>query len=148
MSIENQATFYYRNVCGYDPNIESDAVLAESTATGFAEFSDLMRTIYQDWQSYETSTVPSERAKIRIMTDDLENYHNLTYTLDCLFVIATVGELCFEGESHFLNVNKSLFKNEYKKSAALPFEIFEKCGFILFTTRAVKKRPIINAVTV
>ena len=129
MSIENQATFYYRNVCDYDPNIKSEATLTESTITGFAEFSDLLRTIYQDWRSYEISTVSSERTKIGIMTDDLENHHNLTYTLDCLFAIATVGELCSEGESQYLNVNKPLFRDEYKKSVVLPFEMLEKYGF-------------------
>ena len=129
MSIESQATFYYHNVCDYNPNIKSEVAITESTITGFAEFSELLRTIYQDWRSYEISTVPSERTKIGIMTDDLENYHNLTYTLDCLFAIATVGELCSEGEVQYLNVNKSPFKNEYKKSVALSFEMLEKYGF-------------------
>lgn len=129
MSIENQATFYLRNVCDYEPNIKSDGVLSESIIAGFAEFSSLFRTIYGDWRSYETSTVPSERTKTGIMTDDLENYHNLTYTLDCLYAIAIVGELCSEGESHYLNVNKSLFKSEYKKSTTFPFSMLEKYGF-------------------
>ena len=129
MSIENQATFYFRNVCDYDPNIKSEAVLTESLITGFTEFNDLLRTIYQDWHSYEISTVASERTKIGIMTDELENYHNLTYTLDCLFTIATVGENCSEGEVQYLNINKSLFKNDYKKSVALPFDMLEKYGF-------------------
>ena len=129
MSIESQAMFYFRNVCDYDPNIKSEVVLTESIISGFAEFSDLLRSIYRDWRSYETSTAPSERTKIGIMTDDLDNYHNLTYMLDCLFVIATVGELCSEGESHFLNVNKLLFKSDYKKSVVLPFEMLEKYGF-------------------
>ncbi len=96
---------------------------------GFAEFSNFLRTIYQDWRSYEISTVPSERTKIGIMTDELENYHNLTYTLDCLFAIATVGELCSEGETQYLSVQISLFKNEYKKSVKFSFEMLEKYGF-------------------
>ena len=129
MSIESQAMFYYRNVCDYDPNIKSKVTITESFIAGFAKFSDLLCTIYQDWRSYETSTAPSERTKIGIMTDDLENYHNLTYTLDCLFAIATVGELCSEGEVQYLNVNKSPFKNNYKKSVVLPFEMLEKYGF-------------------
>ena len=129
MSIESQATFYYHNVCDYDPNIKSDVILSESTILGFTEFSNILRTIYQDWRSYEMSTVQSERTKIGIMTDDLENYHNLTYTLDCLFAIALVGELCSEGEVQYLNVNKLFFKNNYKKSVKLPFEMLEKYGF-------------------
>ena len=129
MSIESQATFYYRNVCDYDPDIKGNAILSKSTISGFVEFSNLLRTIYQDWRSYETSTVLSERTKIGIMSDDLENHHNLTYTLDCLFAIATVGELCSEGEVYYLNVSKSLFKNDYKKSVELPFEMLKKYGF-------------------
>lgn len=129
MSIKNQATFYFRNVCDYDSNIKSDAVLTDAVIDGFAKLSDLLRTIYQDWRSYETSTIPSERTKIGIMTDDLENYHNLTYTLDCLFAIATMGELCWEGETQYLSVQKSSFKSEYKQSVALPFEMLKKYGF-------------------
>ena len=63
------------------------------------------------------------------MTDDLENYHNLTNTLDCLFAVATVGELCSEGETQYLSVQKALFKSEYRKSVVLPFEMLEKYGF-------------------
>lgn len=129
MSIKNQAVFYYRNVCDYEPTIKSVVALSESVITGFTEYSDLLRTIYQDWHSYEISTVPSERTKIGIMTDELENYHNLTDTLDCLFAISTVGELCSEGETQYLSVQKSLFKNEYKKSVKFTFEMHEKYGF-------------------
>jgi hypothetical protein len=129
MSIESQATFYFRNVCDYTPTIKSESILTESIITGFAEFSNLLRTIYQDWRSYETSTLPSERTKIGIMTDDLENYHNLTDTLDCLFSIATVGQLCSKGEVQYLDVDKLLFKNDYKKTVAFPFEMLEKYGF-------------------
>ena len=129
MSIKNQATFYLRNVCDYEPTIKSAVALPESVIAGFTEYSDLLRAIYQDWHSYEISTVPSERTKIGIMTDDLENYHDLTYTLDCLFAIATVGELRSEGEVQYLSVQKALFKIEYKKSVAFPFEMLEKYGF-------------------
>lgn len=129
MSIENQATFYYRNVGEYKPNIKSDAALPEPIVTGFSEFSILLRIVYQDWRSYEVSTVPSERTKIGIMTDDLENYHNLTDTLDCLFAFAVVGELGCEGETPYLSVNKSLFKREYKKSISFPFSMLENYGF-------------------
>jgi hypothetical protein len=139
MSIKNQATFYLRNVCDYEPTIKSAVALPESVIAGFIEYSDLLRTIYQDWHFYEISTVPSERTKIGIMTDDLENYHNLTYTLDCLFAIATVGELCSEGETQYLSVRKSLFKNEYKKSVTFPFEMLEKYGFYFSYLKGEKK---------
>ena len=129
MSIESQATFYYRNVCDYNSYIKSDLCLSQSVINGFSEFSNLLRTIYADWRSYEISTVESVKTKIGIMTDDLENYHNLTYTLDCLYAIATAGELCFEGENKYLKVDKALFKSIYKKSANFPFEMLEKYGF-------------------
>ncbi len=72
MSIENQATFYLRNVCGYELNINGDTIVTESVIKGFGEFSSLLRTVYQDWRSYETSTVPSVRTKIGIMSDDFK----------------------------------------------------------------------------
>ncbi len=129
MSIENQETFYLRNVCDYDTNIKSDAILTESVIDGFSEFSTLLRTMYQDWRSYETSTAPSVRTKIGIMTNDLENYHNLTYTLDFLFAVAMVGELCSEGKIQYLRAAKVLLKTEYKNSVVFPIKMFEKYGF-------------------
>ena len=135
MSIENQATFYRLNVCDYDPSIKSDVALTEQIIAGFAEFSNLLRTIYADFHSYELSTVPSERTKIGIMTDDLENYHNLTYTLECLCAIACKGELC----SDCLSVGKTLFKTSYKKPAAFPFEMLGKYGFYFTYYKADKE---------
>ncbi len=129
MSIENQATFYFRNVCDYDSSINSDTCLPEVIIKGFKEFSELLRIIYSDWHSYETSKVGSVRTKIGIMSDDLENYHNLTYTLDCLYAIASVGKLCSEGENKYLSVDKSLLKSVYKKSVTFPFQMFEKYCF-------------------
>lgn len=129
MSIENQATFYYRNVCDYDSNIRSGVELAESIVDGFIEFTNFLRNIYEDWRSYETSAIPSERTKIGIMTDDLENYHNLTYTMDCLYALATTGELQSEGGTKYLSVNKIPFKNIYKQSATFSFKMLEKYSF-------------------
>ena len=141
MSIKNQATFYFRNVCNYDSGIKADIECTKSNIDGFDAFSGLLRTIYQDWHSYEISTVPSERTKIGIMTDDLENYHNLTYTLDCLFAIAAIGELQAEGENKYLNVSKAPFKSIYKKSAAFPLEMLEKYGFYFMYFKGEKEMP-------
>ncbi len=129
MSIEKQATFYLRNVCDYEPSIKCDINLSDSLVRGFAQFSELLRTIYSDWRSYEISGVPSVRTKIGIMSDDLENYHNLTYMIDCLFAIAAVGEFYTEGTTGYLRVNKVLFKSAYKKSVAFPFIMLNKYGF-------------------
>ncbi len=129
MSIENQATFYYRNICDYDTGIESEVYLSDDIISGFNDFSELLRTIYSDWHSYEISKVESVRTKIGIMSDDLENYHNLTYTIDCLYAIASAGELCNEGENRYLSVDKALFKTIYKKSATFPFQMLEKYCF-------------------
>lgn len=139
MSIKNQALFYHRNVCDYEPGIKCDTDLSDSLVKGFAKFSELLRTIYLDWRSYETSAVPGERTKIGIMTDDLENYHNLTYTLDCLFAIAAAGEFCTEDATGFLRVNKTLFKSIYKKSAAFQFEMLDKYGFCFVFYKNDKK---------
>lgn len=129
MSIESQASFYQRNVCDYDNSITMDPPISESMIHGFHLFSNLLRTIYADWRSYEISTVESVKTKIGIMTDDLENYHNLTYTLDCLYAIATVGELAYEDGREYLKVDKQLFKALYKKSIDFPFRMLETYGF-------------------
>ena len=129
MSIESQATFYYRNVCDYDPDIRTNNLFTKAVIEGFHEFSNLLRVIYKDWNSNETSTVESIKTKIGIMTDDLENYHNLTYTLDCLYAISTVGVLCFEDKNTYLRIDKALFKSTYKKTAATPFNMLKKYGF-------------------
>ena len=129
MSIQTQAEFYVRNVGDYDPAFKSAVALTEPLVNGFAQFSNLLRTVYQDWQAYETSTLPSERTKIGIMMDDLENYHNLTYTLECLFGLATVGALCSEGATQYLAVEKATFKTVYKKSVVLAFAMLETYGF-------------------
>lgn len=130
MSIENQATFYLRNVCDYSPEIGHAIAVSDFLINGFSQFSRLLRTIYQDWRSYETSTVPSKPTKIGIMTDDLENYHNLTDTVDALYAIAAAGEFRPEGAAGRLCVPKALFKTIYKKSVALPFKMLRKYGFI------------------
>lgn len=130
MSIKNQAEFYLRNVYDYDPNLKCSIPVSDSLIEGFMQFSILLRTIYEDWHSYEVYTAPSEPTKIGIMTDDLENYHNLTYTIDCLYAIALAGELCSEGAMKYLSVQKTIFKSIFKKSVTLPFDMLEKYGFV------------------
>ncbi len=129
MSIESQATFYNRNICDYDIKMNANIKITDSMLEGFKEYNDLLHTIYADWHSYEISTVLSVKTKIGIMSDDLENYHNLTYTLDCLYALATEGKLCTPGEQTCLKVEKTLFKAAFKKSVVLPFSMFEKYGF-------------------
>lgn len=129
MSIETQAIFYMRNVYDYDPGIECDFTVTDSLKSGFTQFSSLLRTIYEDWHSYEVSNATSEPTKIGIMTDDLENYHNLTYTVDCLYAIALAGEICSEGSVKYLRIPKHIFKGVFKKSVTLPFCMLEKYGF-------------------
>lgn len=139
MSIESQATFYYRNICDYDIKINANIKISDSIHEGFKEYNDLLKRIYADWRSYETSTVLSVKTKIGIMSDDLENYHNLTYTLDCLYAIASEGELCTHGEQTSLKVDKTLFKASFKKSVLLPFSMFEKYGFYIEYYKADKE---------
>jgi len=129
MSIEKQATFYLRNVCDYDASIPSGIQLTDTDIEGFAQFSSLLRGLYGDWRAFETSTVPSQPTKIGIMTDDLENYHNLTDTLAFLYAIAVTGELRDDAAAPFLRVEKAALKTAYKKSAALPLSMLEAHGF-------------------
>ena len=96
---------------------------------GFEEFSRLLKNIYSDYASYEISTTEKAKTKIGIMADDLENYHNLTNTLSCIYKMALLGHLHFEGEISRLTVNKAAFKKEYKKSVTFPFRMLEKYAF-------------------
>jgi hypothetical protein len=130
MSIGYQAMFWMRNVCESDFNaIQQENNLDDSIVEGLREFSNLLRNIYTDYHSFEISTVESVLTKIGIMSDDLENYHNLTETIDCLYSIAKSGILQVDGMESYLVVAKDAFKKEFKKPVAFPFEIFEKHSF-------------------
>ena len=129
MSIEKQATFYLRNVCDYDASIKCEIKLTDADTNGFAQFSALLRGLYGDWRTFETSTVPSEPTKIGIMTDDLENYHNLTDTLALLYAVAVTGELHIDATAPFLRVEKAVLKTIYKKSATFPLRMLEAHDF-------------------
>ena len=132
MSIQQQATFWLRNVNDYtgytggtgDISEPGDVALAE----GYRAFSDLMKTIYGDYHSYETSTAESVRTKIGIMADDLENYHNLTDTIDCLYQMVDMGVLNEEGGAGCLAIKKAAFKKAFKGSVAFPFQMLKKYG--------------------
>jgi hypothetical protein len=130
MSIEYQAMFWMRNVYESDYNtIQQENNLDDSINEGLREFSNLLRNIYTDYHSFEISTAESVLTKIGIMADDLENYHNFTETIDCLFGIAKVGILQVDGIDSYLTVPKDVFKQEFKKSVAFPFEILENHSF-------------------
>jgi len=123
MSIQNQVEFLCRSVCDYDENIG----LPQNLRSGFVNFSELLRTVYKDFKSYETSEKPDEMTKIGISAVDLENFHNISYTIWCLYAIAQTGELSENG----LHVKKDVFKTVYKKETPIVFifSILEKYGF-------------------
>lgn len=125
MSIEQQATFWLRNVNNYDGE-QGDFPLLSN---GYRAFSDLMKKIYGDYHLYEISTAESVQTKIGIMADDLENYHNLTETVDCLYQMAAIGVLCGEGSINYLEIIKAEFKRAFKGSATFLFQILENHGF-------------------
>lgn len=125
MSIENQATFWLRNVNDYDGEQGDYPPLSD----GYRAFSNLMKKIYGDYRSYETSTAERVRTKIGIMADDLENYHNLTETVDCLYQMVAIGVLCEEGSVNYLEITKSEFKKAFKGSVTFPSQILENHGF-------------------
>ena len=141
MSIETQATFFYRNVCDYDPSINKGSSISESIAAGFAEFSALLRAIYQDWRSFETSALPKERTKIGINADDLENLNNMKNAVLCLSIIAGTGELRSEGETQYLHINKDVFKKYCKFTTPVKFilSMLEKHGFYFTYSKGEKE---------
>jgi len=125
MSIKHQAMFWLKNVNDYTDEYGDSPALAD----GYLAFSDLMKAIYRDYQSYEISTAVRVRTKIGIMADDLENYHNLTNTIDCLYRMAVLGILSEEGSVSFLEIEKAVFKKTFKGSVTFPFQILENHGF-------------------
>ena len=125
MSIRRQAMFWLRNVNDYTGESGNFPALDG----GYRALSNLIKTIYGDYQSYEISTVESVRTKIGIMSDDLENYHNLTDTVDCLYQMAVSGVLCEESGSSYLETEKAVFKKAFKGSVTFPFQMLEKYGF-------------------
>ena len=130
MSIKSQADFFLMNVHDYFKTSMGEKLgKAALPLEGFEEFSRLLKNIYSDYASYEISTTEKVKTKIGIMADDLENYHNLTNTLSCIYKMALWGHLHFEGEVTRLTVNKAVFKKEYKKSVTLPFSMLEKYSF-------------------
>ncbi len=130
MSIEYQAMFWMRNVCESDfETIQQRLNLDDNIIEGLKEFSNLLRNIYENYRFFEVSTAESVLTKIGIMADDLENYHNLTETIDCLYGIAKVCILQADGMDSYLTVSKDVFKKEFKKSVAFPFEILENHSF-------------------
>lgn len=125
MSIECQAAFWRRNV-----HDDSDAYAEFSELSdGFAAWSALLKRVYDDYPAFEVSTAEQVRTKIGIMADDLENYHNLTDTLDLLFHMAVVGSIEEEGAVSFLSVPKSSLKKAFKGSTAFPLEMLERHDF-------------------
>lgn len=124
MSIQHQAGFWLRNINGYVGYSDSHPL-----AEGFRAFSDLMKTIFSDYRSYETSTAERVQTKIGISADDLENYHNLTETVDCLYQMTVLGVLAEEGESGYLEIEKAMFSKAFKGSVTFPFQMLEKYGF-------------------
>ena len=98
MSIQYQADFWLRNVHNFDPEeFSTEQLFSDELIEGFQEFSSLLRRIYSDYQSFEISTVEPVLTKIGIMSDDLDNYHNLTDTINFFYKIASLGELQSDG---------------------------------------------------
>jgi len=137
MSIQQQATFWLKNVNDYTGEHGDSPALAD----GYRAFSDLMKTIYGDYHSYEVSTVESVCTKIGIMTDDLENYHYLTDTIDCLYQMVVLGSLREEGSTSYLEIEKVIFKKAFKGSVTFPFQMLESYGFYFRYLKNEKEVP-------
>ena len=125
MSIKSQASFWLRNVNAYTGECGDSPTLAD----GCRAFSELLRKIFADYRSFEVSEAEKVQTKIGIMADDLENYHNLTETLDCLYSMVTVGVLREEGSERYLEIKKSALKVAFKGSVNFPFQMLERHGF-------------------
>lgn len=130
MSIAYQAAFWLRNIC--DSNLEGIQHAlgpGENILAGLRGFRIFLEGLYQDYTSFETSAAERLPTKIGIMADDLENYHYLTETLDCLYAVARSGVLETQEGKPCLAVQKGALKKQFKKSVAFPLEMLEKHGF-------------------
>jgi len=125
MSIKQQAVFWLNNVNDFTGKTGDSPGLAD----GYREFSDLMKSIYGDYHSYEISTAEKVWTKIGIMADDLENYHNLTDTIDCLYQMTVIGILREEGYVSYLDIEKAGFRKLFKGTVTFPFQMLENYGF-------------------
>lgn len=126
MSIKNQATFWLKNVCDFRITEHN---FTDEMIKGFNAFSTLLRYIYQDYQAFEVSTKGETITKIGIAENDLESYHNLTETVDCLYKMSALGKLNILGEETYLKIDKAIFKTKFKKSVSFVFSMLEKHGF-------------------
>ncbi|HML48078.1 MAG TPA: hypothetical protein PKE04_15155, partial [Clostridia bacterium] len=125
MSIAHQAAFWRRNVHEFTDAYPEFSGLAD----GFIAWSALLKRLYGEHSAFEVSTAERVRTKIGIMADDLENYHNLTDTLDFVYHMAVVGSLREEGVVSFLSVAKASFRKAFKGSAELPLRMLERFDF-------------------
>lgn len=142
MSIETQANFWLRNITAADTEaIRRECGFDDGIIGALNSFTILLRGIYTDYTSFEVSSAGHVPTKIGIMADDLENYHNLTDTLDCLYAIVRTGVLRTQGAVSFLEVKKADLKAQFRKNAALPFGILEKNSFYPEFYRNGKKVP-------
>lgn len=129
MSIQSQTMFWKNSVCDLPNNLAEQSEISQEYLTGMNAFTDLLRTIYADYEAFEFSTAPSTPTKIGILQDDLENYHHLTDTTLCLYCLALAGTVCQEGEAVFLTVDKAMLKQIFKKPAQKYFELLGKYQF-------------------
>lgn len=126
MSIAYQAEFWRRSVNEFN---DKDGKFA-GFEDGFVEFSNLLKTIYENYKIFEVSTAGQAKTKYGgITAEDLDNYHNLTNTLDCLFYLSRLGILKKDGNVNFLEISKKEFSANFKGSATLPLAMLEKKRF-------------------
>ncbi len=128
MSIENQATFWLRNICVSE--IADVCGKAKRDITeGLEELQKLLRNIYSDYHSFEISDQQHELTKIGIMADDLANYHCLINTVECLYQLAKVGLVQCNGSESCLTICKLEFQKVFKKPVAVSLQLLENYSF-------------------
>lgn len=104
MSIEKYAKFWARNICDFpaDALKEKMGTDMDSIIDGLAELREILKTIYNDYKSFEVD-------------DEEKSYDNLIYTVRFLLAIGKAGTLKNDGVKNYLHIDKSnfIFKHEY-----------------------------------
>lgn len=118
MFIEYQAQFWLRNICDVPNNLETNISdnIKELIIEGLKEFPLLLKTIYNDYESFEE-------------IDYSKSYHNLMDTIKLLYSSGLAGDLLLKNNEYFIEVNPINFKQYFKALPEYHFDALKIYGF-------------------
>lgn len=118
-SFEQRLKFFKLNICDFPGELTEADIEHENPGqiiAGLKELQQLFAKIYEDADIFKEE-------------DPLESLHNVTNTIMLLYSAGVVGELCKNGTSWYLNIDKKQIKAHYKQSLTKPVDNLQKFGF-------------------